>query len=198
MNDPRAIRNRLLAIAAPVCAGSGYELVDLDYESGNAGWVIRFYIDHMPASVGRLAGGISFEDCTTLSRELSAVLDVEDPVPHAYSLEVSSPGVDRPLRTADHFRAQLGQTVKTQLETGLDGRRNFKGRVLRVDDDGAHVVLDVDGAEFALPLADLDHARLVPDWNALLHGSRKPAGGAPKNQPGAKRRDKGQRPPVQD
>src|SRR5688572_11291745 len=108
--SPRDLKTRLLAIAEPACAGNGYARVDLDYESGNAGWVIRFYIDHLPASVGKLPNaeglaGISFEDCTRVSRELSAVLDVEDPVPHTYSLEVSSPGVDRPLRTAAHFAA---------------------------------------------------------------------------------------------
>jgi ribosome maturation factor RimP len=189
--NPRELKNKLLAIAEPVCAANGYELVDLDYESGNAGWVVRFYIDHVPLSVARLSGGISFEDCERLSRELSAVLDVEDPVPHAYSLEVSSPGVDRPLRTAAHFRAQLGQTAKVHLHDGLDGRRNFKGRVVGVAGEGATaaVTLEVDGVEFALPVGDVQHARLVPDWDAVLRANR-----AGKNKGKGKRPDKGSGP----
>jgi ribosome maturation factor RimP len=176
MTDPRAIKSRLIAIAEPVCAGNGYELVDLEYESGNAGWVVRLYIDHAPASVGRLDGGISFDDCSRLSRELSAVLDVEDPLPHAYSLEVSSPGVDRPLRVAAHFAAQVGQLAKVQLAEGLEGRRNFKGRVLGLVEGGegeaARVQLDVDGTTFALALEDIERARLVPDWDAVFKAGK--------------------------
>lgn len=174
MTDPRTIKKQLVTIADPVCEANGYELVDIEYESGNAGWVVRFYIDHAPASVARLEGGISFADCERLSRELSAVLDVEDPVPHAYSLEVSSPGVDRPLRTAAHLRAQLGQLAKVHLEDGLDGRRNFKGTLVAVDGEGddATVGIEVDGTRYDLPLADVERARLVPDWDAVLKGKK--------------------------
>ncbi len=174
MISPRDIKTRLLAIAEPVCAASGYELVDLDYESGNAGWVVRFYIDYAPAHVSGLAGGISFADCEVIARELGAVLDVEDPVPHAYSLEVSSPGVDRPLRKVEHFQKQLGETVKIELSHGLDGRRNFKGVLEAVEarDAGHALVVDVDGTRFELPVADIERGRLVPDWDALLKAQK--------------------------
>jgi ribosome maturation factor RimP len=174
MASPRDIKARLIAVAEPVCAASGYELVDVDYESGNAGWVVRFYIDYAPAHVSGLAGGISFADCEVIARELGAVLDVEDPVPHAYSLEVSSPGVDRPLRKVEHFEKQLGQTARIELAHGLDGRRNFKGVLEAIEprDAGPVVVVDVDGARFELPVADIERGRLVPDWDALLKGQK--------------------------
>jgi ribosome maturation factor RimP len=191
MTDPRDIKARLITIAEAVCEANGYELVDLDYESGNSGWVIRFYIDHAPGHVSGLSGGISFSDCEALSRELSAVLDVEDPVPHAYRLEISSPGVDRPLRKAEHFTKQLGETAKIELAHGLDGRRNFKGTVEAVEtrDGGAVVVVDVDGQRFELPVSDVERARLVPNWDAVFKGpgaGHQDAGGASKNAPKAK------------
>lgn len=203
MTTPRDIKARLISIAEPLCAASGYELVDVDYESGNAGWIIRFYIDYAPAHVAGLSGGISFADCETVARELGAVLDVEDPVPHAYSLEVSSPGVDRPLRTAEHLRRQVGQVVKLQLGQGLNGRRNFKGRLLSVSPAATEpatagstaaeiFVMDVDGERFELPVADIERGRLVPDWDALLKGKSEP------KQPRGAGKPKAARPRPQD
>lgn len=180
MTNPRDIKARLIAIAEPACAAHGYELVDVDYESGNAGWVIRFYIDHAPGHVGGLDGGISFTDCESIARELSAVLDVEDPVPHAYNLEVSSPGLDRPLRSLAHFERQIGQTIKVELGRGLNGRRNFKGvlRAAEARDPGPAILrVEVDGTLFELPLDDLERARLVPDWDAVFRGQNQPTKG---------------------
>jgi ribosome maturation factor RimP len=172
MMTPGEIRQRLLEISEPVCADSGYELVDIDYLSGPSGWIVRVYIDRHPDSpLAGAAGGISFDDCERLSRQLGAVLDVEDPIPHAYSLEVSSPGLDRPLRTPAHFQRYLGQVAKVSLAHAQDGRRNFKGRLraLEPDPESARVlVMEVDGNEFRLPMADLASARLVPDWDAVM------------------------------
>ncbi len=176
MKTPADIRQRLLEIAEPVCVDSGYELVDVDYMSGPSGWIVRVYIDRRqdwpPAGArGEHRGGISFDDCGRLSRQLGAVLDVEDPVPHAYNLEVSSPGLDRPLRTAAHFQRYLGQTAKVSLAQPLDGRRHFKGhlRALEPDPESAELlVMEVDGNEFRMPLAAIASARLVPDWDALM------------------------------
>ena len=184
MKTPADIRQSLLEIAEPVCRDSGYELVDIEYTSSPSGWVVRVYIDRrqdIAPPPGK--GGIDFEDCEALSRQLGAVLDVEDPVPHHYSLEVSSPGLDRPLRTAEHFQRYLGEIAKVALREGLDGRRNFKG-VLRALEpspgpDAQVVVIDVDGTEFRLPIRDVASARLVPDWDALMKGPRQPAGGQP-------------------
>jgi ribosome maturation factor RimP len=132
---------------------------------------------------------ISFEDCERVSRELGAVLDVEDPIGHAYRLEVSSPGLDRPLRKLEHFRRFLGHEVKIKLHDGIDGRHNYKGRLLAVtpaaDLDGAAdaargaggaaeaggrptIILEVDGKQHELPFDDIESARLVPDWDAVM------------------------------
>ncbi len=192
MKTPADIRQSLLEIAEPVCHDSGYELVDVEYTSSPSGWVVRVYIDRRQDIVpphGK--GGIDFADCEALSRQLGAVLDVEDPVPHHYSLEVSSPGIDRPLRTASHFQRYLGETAKVALREGLAGRRNFKG-VLRALEpspgpDAEVVVIDVEGAEFRLPIRDVASARLIPDWDALMKGRRQAAGAQqsdPDDRPG--------------
>ena len=161
------------SIAEPVCHASGYELVDVEYTRAQSGWVLRVYIDR-PADIPRSStttSGISFADCERLSRELSAVLDVEDPVPNAYSLEVSSPGLDRPLRTAAHFQRFAGETAKVALAEPLAGRKNFKGVVRGVEPpgpDATTVVLEVDGTEFRLPIQSVASARLVPDWDSVM------------------------------
>lgn len=156
-------------IVEPVCHASGYEVVDVEYTRAQVGWVVRVYIDR-PSDVPQTSP-ISFADCERLSRELSAVLDVEDPVPHAYSLEVSSPGLDRPLRTAAHFQRYAGETAKVALAEPLEGRKNFKGVVKGVEPPGPDatlVVIDVDGAEFRLPIQSIASARLVPDWDSVM------------------------------
>jgi ribosome maturation factor RimP len=138
--------------------------------------VVRVYIDR-PADWPPSAGPIGLEDCERVSRELGAVLDVEDPLPHAYSLEVSSPGLDRPLRTAAHFQRYSGETAKITLSRPLDGRRNFKGTLRGVDlpesdappeSEATHLVIEVDGTEYRLLIADVASARIVPNWDALL------------------------------
>lgn len=158
MSQPLEITTKLLDICEPVVTGAGYELVDIVFRREQHGWILRVFIDGV--------GGISFADCARVSRELSPVLEVADPVPQAYSLEVSSPGVDRPLRTPDHFRASIGSIAKVVLGQGLDGRRNFKGEVVAVEPDT--VVLDVDGQQFRLPVSDIDSARIVPNWDQVL------------------------------
>ncbi|HUH02713.1 MAG TPA: ribosome maturation factor RimP [Kofleriaceae bacterium] len=164
MQDPRKTRQKLIEIAEPVCAGAGYELVDLRYLSEGS-WVVRVYIDRSTPG----APGISFEDCEQVSRELSAVLDVEDPLPQAYRLEVSSPGIDRPLRTAPHFERFAQQRARITLIDGVDGRRNFTGTLQGIDSspDSTVVLIDVDGTHFRLPLHDIASAKLIPDWNQL-------------------------------
>jgi ribosome maturation factor RimP len=191
MKTPADIRQKLLEIAEPVCADNGYELVDIEYTTAPSGWVVRVYIDRLADSPLAIhEGGISFDDCERLSRQLGAVLDVEDPVPHKYSLEVSSPGLDRPLRTAEHFQRYLGETAKVALGEPQGGRRNFKG-VLRTLEpspgpDAQVLVIEVDGVAFRLPLAGIASARLVPDWDSLMKGGSQGRGrsesSAKKNQ----------------
>ena len=102
------------------------------------------------------------EDCEKVSRALSEWLDVEDPIAGAYYLEVSSPGFDRPLRTAAHFAAQVGQRVKVETTLPIGDRRRFTGNLLAVED--GEVVVDVDGQPWRLPLAGIARARVVPVW----------------------------------
>lgn len=166
MADVARTRDKLLKLAEPVCAGSGYEVVDLRYLRDQGGWVVRVFIDRADnAATGR---GIGFEDCERVSRELSAVFDVEDPLAEAYRLEVSSPGVDRPLRTASHFRRFIAEKAKITLEHGVEGRRNFTGTLVAVEDDDATVAIDVDGVQYRLPIADIAVAKLMPNWDALM------------------------------
>lgn len=170
--NAKAITAKLLEIVEPVAADAGYELVDLAFVREGAGWVVRVFIDHLPGHAPD-GIGVSFSDCEEMSRELSAVLDVEDPIPCAFTLEVSSPGLDRPLRTAAHFERFLGQVAKVRLSKGTGGRRNFKGTLVGVADD--IVTIEVDGVSYELPVADVDTARLVPDWDAIMN---KPAPGS--------------------
>jgi ribosome maturation factor RimP len=165
-HDP--IAEKVIAIAEPVCVASGYELVDVKFTMDQGGWVLRVYLDR--------EGGVDLHDCERMSRELSAVLDVEDPIPQAYNLEVSSPGLDRPLRTIEHFRRALGTEVKIVMTVPLivpgGERRNFKGPLVGVEGEGrdAVAVVEIDGKDtFRLPIREIDQARIVPDWDAVMH-----------------------------
>jgi len=115
---------------------------------------LRVYIDK--------PGGVTVDDCADVSRQLSAILDVEDPLPGSYMLEVSSPGLDRPLVTANDFRRFIGEMVKVQMHQPIAGRKRFKGRLLAASDE--RVTLEVDGEQFDLVLADVERARLVPQF----------------------------------
>jgi ribosome maturation factor RimP len=172
---------RLIEIVEPVVQANGLELVDLRFLLEQGGWVLRVQIDVPVANITDLAevpsDRVSLLDCENMSRELSAVLDVEDPIPQAYSLEVSSPGIDRPLRTPGHFKHFVNSEAKIQLGVPMQlpsvgapnaERRNFKG-VLKSATD-THVTIECDGQPFELAIADIDHAKLVPDWDAVMHG----------------------------
>jgi len=168
--ERKQLTQKLIELAEPVCLGAGYELVDVDYTQGPQGPVVRVFIDRFDRPENLTAGAISFADCERVSRELGPVLDVEDPIPHAYSLEVSSPGLDRPLRTAEHFRRYIGRVAKLSLARGLDGRRNFKGTLVSMSGGNGTTIItmNVDGKDCDLPLADVASANLVPDWDNLM------------------------------
>jgi ribosome maturation factor RimP len=195
----------LISIVEPVCNAAGYELVDLRFVLEQGGWTLRVAVDTLqgehtdPDEVP--SDRVDLIACENLSRELSAVLDVEDPIPQAFHLEVSSPGIDRPLRTAEHFRRFTGSEAKIQLATPLHlpsgERRNFKGILQGVEDH--QVVIECDGTAFRLPLDDIDQARLVPDWDAVMKGgsgvgrpSAKPV--KPGHRPSQKRKPEHSRP----
>jgi ribosome maturation factor RimP len=146
-----ALREKLLPLLEPLVEGLGYELVDLEFLSQG---LLRIYIDR--------AQGISVDDCERVSREVSALLDTADPIPSAYTLEVSSPGLDRVLRTPGHFERFVGERVKVELKVARDGRRRYTGRLDTVG--AAGVEMTVDGAAVTLPFAEIGRARLVPVW----------------------------------
>jgi len=146
------MRERLLEMLEPVVTGLGYELLEIEFQPRGRDGLLRLYIDQ-PA-------GITLDDCERVSNQVSAVLDVEDPIPGAYSLEVSSPGLDRPLRTAAHFAAAVGSRVRIELRLPRDGRKCYTGNLLAAEDD--KLVVDVDGTPYTLVLSEVDKARIVP------------------------------------
>jgi len=165
MASPR--REPLLALIEPLLEQMGYELVDLDFVPGRSRALLRVYIDRLPSGgaepSGEVEPSVGIDDCERVSREVSALLDVEDPLPTAYTLEVSSPGLDRVLRTPAHFERFVGERVHVELKLPRDGRRRYTGRL-----EGLHegiVELSVDGAEVRLPFGEIGRARLAPQWD---------------------------------
>ncbi len=149
--------DKLLGLLEPSVADLGYELVDVQYHPGPKGGVLRIYID--------ADEGVGLEDCERVSRQVSALLDVDDPISGHYNLEVSSPGLDRVLRTAEHFGRFLGSEVKILLRGARDGRRKYKGLLKSVADGGVEV--DVDDRVERFEIEEIEIARLVPDPGAL-------------------------------
>ncbi|MBT8078492.1 MAG: ribosome maturation factor RimP [Gammaproteobacteria bacterium] len=136
----------------PTLAGLGYEISDLEMKLGGRDGVIRVFIDQ--------PDGVDLEDCEKASRHISAFLDVEDPLPGQYVLEVSSPGLDRKLTKPEHFQRFTGEVVAIKLRFPLDGRRNFRGALKSAEGDNIEV--EVDGEAHRLPIATIESARLVP------------------------------------
>ena len=142
----------LIALLEPALEGLGYEIADLELKLGGRDGLIRVFIDH--------ADGIGLDDCEAASRQISAVLDVEDPIPGHYVLEVSSPGLDRRLTKIEHFRRFAGEDVRIKLRFPVEGRRNFRGAVRVVDEKNIEV--EVDGEAHMLAIETIASARLVP------------------------------------
>jgi ribosome maturation factor RimP len=145
------LRERLLELIEPLVGRLGYELVDLEYGAGHGRGSLRVFID--------AAAGVGLEDCERVSREISALLDVEDPITSAYTLEVSSPGFDRVLRTPAHFGRFVGARVFVELKEPRAGRRRYTGELLAVDEGG--IALAVDKERVALTFAEIGKARLA-------------------------------------
>ncbi len=142
----------MLKLLEPAVERLGYELAHLEVRLGGKGGLIRVFIDKPE--------GIDLDDCERVSQAVSALLDVEDPVPGNYSLEVSSPGLDRKLTKVEHFQRFAGETLKVQMRFPIEGRRRFRG--ILVSSDEENIVLEVDGESHSLPLKTIDTARLVP------------------------------------
>ena len=142
----------LAILLEPTIERLGFELSDLEVKLGGRGGIVRLFIDQ--------PDGISLEDCEKVSLAVSALLDVEDPLPGQYSLEVSSPGLDRKLTKVEHFQRFTGETLKVQMRFPIEGRKRFRGTLVSSDDE--NIVVEVDGESHSLPLKTIDTARLVP------------------------------------
>lgn len=146
---------QLQALLAPVVEALGYQCWGIEFISQGRHSLLRVYIDH--------ANGILVDDCEKVSRQLSGVLDVEDPISGEYTLEVSSPGMDRPLFTLEQFAAHVGEQVKIRLRSPYEGRRNFQGVLRGVE--GQDVVVQVDDHEYLLPVESVDKANIIPRFD---------------------------------
>jgi ribosome maturation factor RimP len=153
---------RLNELLQPLVEELGYEFVGIEYNSNPKHSVLRIYIDH--------DNGVGIEDCETVSRETAALLDVKDPIRSQYNLEVSSPGLDRPLFTPAHYREFAGRLAQINLFAPQDGRRKFSGPILDADDSS--VSIEQDGSEVRLDFGNIVKARLIPDYEKILSGHK--------------------------
>ena len=165
----RRVPKTVWDLIEPVLESMTYEFVGAELGQTENGNTLRVYIDSDK--------GIDVEDCAMVSRQLGALFDVEDPVAGEYNLEVSSPGLNRPLFSAEQFQQQTGEQVKIKLQRSVNNRRNFKGRLASVgssaesvadvaSDENDFVVLEIDGEQHQLNIADIESARLVYDFGS--------------------------------
>lgn len=155
------LRDRLIELLEPVVNAIGYELVLLEYSPRDGSGMLRLFIDGPE--------GIGLDDCEKASREVAATLDVEDLITQAYRLEISSPGLDRPLVKPDHYRRFKGEVAKIQTLAPIAGRRRFQGVLLDATDE--EVSIETADGVITLPLADIDKAKLVPNFDKEKTGS---------------------------
>ncbi len=150
-------RGRVQVLAADLLTNLGYELVDIDFPGSDENGSLRLFIDK--------EGGVSLDDCTHVSRMFGALLDVEDPVPGRYNLEVSSPGLNRRLRRPRDFSTRIGETIKVKLAQPLNGRRRFKGVLKAFNAESMAVTMEVDGEIFIIPLDETARCNLVYNFD---------------------------------
>jgi ribosome maturation factor RimP len=146
---------QLQALLGPVVEALGYQCWGIEFISQGRHSLLRIYIDH--------PDGVLVEDCEKVSRQISGVLDVEDPISSEYTLEVSSPGMDRPLFVLEQYAAHAGEQVKIKLRAPYEGRRNFQGLLQGVEDQD--VVVRVEEHEYLLPIDLIDKANIIPRFD---------------------------------
>ncbi|HUP91956.1 MAG TPA: ribosome maturation factor RimP [Solimonas sp.] len=156
------LRDKLVQLLEPVIESLGYELVLLEYSPSTHNSLLRIYVDS--------PGGINLEDCERVSREITGILDVEDPIPTSYQLEVSSPGLDRPLTKVAHFERFVNEQARVQLLAPRDGRRKFNGRIRAVSETA--VTIETPEGATEIPYPEIERARLVPDYDREWAGKK--------------------------
>ena len=169
-------RERLIAVLEPVVHAHGAELVDFELKN-EAGWVLRVFVEKLGASAEKMStkdAAINLELCSNIARDLSPALDLADPIPHRYNLEVSSPGVERPLKRVEDFVRFAGEKAKLKLKTGVQGQKVLVGKLGTVR---GGVIDVIDGARtYDVPLEDVVSARLVFEFGPP---SRPPSSACP-------------------
>jgi ribosome maturation factor RimP len=156
-------QNKWLDMISPILVGTPFELVGVECVGGGKHTVLRIYIDK--------PGGITIDDIANVSRQISVIFDVEEPISGHYTLEVSSPGLQRPLFTPAHFKAQVGQKITVKTSHALGNRQNFKGVLIKADDAGIDLELEENQETISLQYSDIDKAKVIPDIN--IGASRK-------------------------
>ncbi len=143
--------NEVSNFIEPVLEDMGFELIDIEYLSENGRWVLRIFADK--------SGGITLDECARVSREVGDLLEIKDLIKQEYVLEVSSPGLNRPLKKEKDFLWAIGKKVKLKMFAAIDGRRRFKGSLLKLKEGDLHI--EIDGQVFILALRDVEKANLV-------------------------------------
>jgi ribosome maturation factor RimP len=152
-----SVGEQVRAVAQRVTEGRGYELTDVEVKRDRSGYLIRIFADK--------DGGIGLDELQAVSEEVSAILDAEDPIPASYTLEVSSPGLDRPLRTEKDYRKAVGKLVKVSSYDVVEGRRHWTGRLTAFDDGVVSVTLEKEGGSVArIPFDKIAHGRLEVEF----------------------------------
>ena len=157
MTERDMIIDRIRAMILPIVLNEGMEVVDIEYRRESGGWVLRLMLDKQ--------GGVTLDDCTRVSQEVGRSLDVEDIIPTSYTLEVSSPGLNRLLRTEKEFAKYLHRLVKVKTVNPIENRRQFKGELLAVSENG--VEIQVDGRTFQIAFSNLAKANLEVDQDVF-------------------------------
>ena len=150
-----SITEQVAGLVEPSLEDMGFELVDVEYLSVHGKWVLRLYIDK--------EGGVTLDDCASVSREIGDLIDIKDVIVHQYVLEVSSPGLDRPLKKEKDFERAIGKKIKVKTITAVEGRRNYIG-YLRNFQEGI-LYMELESGRVHLPWKDVDKANLVYEFN---------------------------------
>ncbi|GAB6137612.1 ribosome maturation factor RimP [Halanaerobaculum tunisiense] len=150
----RQVKDIVIDLAEPIVATEGLELVDVEYQKEGENWILRVLVDKEE--------GVALEDCQAISEELSTQLDIEDPIDHSYILEVSSPGLDRPLKDKEDFVRFSGETVEVSTYAPVKGEKNWEGELLGLEE--GNVKLQVDGEEVLIPRSKVAQTKLAVEF----------------------------------